>query len=62
MDVDPSFEQVMNELAAQFKRGKKSSLIQDAIATYGYLRRAQEQGSRITITDKDNNQRELIVP
>ncbi len=62
MDVDAEFAAQMDKLADSFARSKKSTLIQNAVSTYGYIKNAQRAGSKITITDENGNQKELVLP
>ena len=64
IDFDDEFDAQLTLLAKQFKNGRKSDVIRDAIATYATLKQAQNTPNRkVSITnDDDKVVKDVILP
>jgi predicted transcriptional regulator len=61
IDVDDQFDKLLAELAAQ-KGSSKASVVRDAVASYAYLKKEQQGGRTVSVTEGDVIVKDVVLP
>ena len=64
IDFDENFDKTLTELVKTSDATTKADVIRRAVATYSYLKKAQQAGknARVAITEDDKVMKEIVLP
>lgn len=64
IDFDDEFNKTLTDLVKNSDATTKAEVIRRAVATYNYLRKAQQAGkdAKIAITEGDKVTKEIVLP
>lgn len=63
MDLDQNFNRVLNDLVLTTGSANKADVIRRAIASYKFLKDAEKDGDKVSITDRDDRvKKDVVLP
>ena len=63
IDFEPAFEKSLDELIGSTGATSKADIIRKALASYKYLKDAERQGGKVSITNQqDEVQKDVVLP
>jgi predicted transcriptional regulator len=64
IDFDDKFDKTLSELLETTDATTKADVIRRAVASYSYLKKAQQQNkdAKVMVTDNDKLNKEIVLP
>jgi len=64
IDFDDNFDKTLSELVENTDATTKADVIRRAVASYSYLKKAQQEnkGAKVIVTDDNKLKKEIVLP
>ena len=64
IDFDDNFDKTLSELVQSTDATTKADLIRRAVASYSYLKKAQQENknAKVVVTDDNKLKKEIVLP